>query len=180
MAQLLFSAGEDDKAWTHIDSGLDKQTPDPKLLAFAADLRFRSKDYEESAGYYRIGQQKFPFDFSWTRGLARVHLARNDVDELADVLAVIANRDSDRVPIARKLTQLMLQKKDYRAAEIWANRVLHVDVLNPNAHGELAEALEGQGRRVEAIREYQTALRLAPGNARWKRRLESLQQQKAG
>ena len=176
LAQLLSSIGEDKVAWQHIELGLKNEQPDAKLLAFAAHLKVVAKEYTEAANLYRRGQEAFPTDLSWTRGLARVMLKSRDSNGLMLALAKIADREADKTTYARKLVQLALAKSDYVAAEKWANRVLHVDIMNPIAHAQLGQALAGQNKFTEAIREYNTALKLSPDERVWKMELKKLQQ----
>ena len=174
MARLLSSIGDDEAASFHIERGLQADKPIPTLLAFAANLRLTEKNHAEAAKLYRRGQKAFPNDLNWTRGLARVMLKSRDNDGLMAALQTIAEREADKGTYARKLVQLALAKKDFVAAEKWANRVLHVDITNPIAHAQLAEALSGQNKKSGAIREYETALRLSPDERGWRVKLEEL------
>jgi len=174
MARLLSSIGDDDKAWEHIEVGLEAEKSDSKLLAFAANLKLSQKKYNEAADYYRQGETAFPYDINWTRGLARVLLKSGKNEELQRVLAKLADREADKTPFARKLTLLALDNEDYVAAEKWATRVLNVEIMNPLSHAQLAEALAGQDKLDEAIREYEMALKLSPNDKKWQSALEKL------
>ena len=176
LARILFSVGDDDEAWKQIEAGLNEEGPDRTLLALAAGLKLKAREFEDAANLYELGRQRFPHDFAWTRGLARVRLAQGDDRELAKVLAEVAERDADKTALARKLTQLALRRKDFVEAERWASRVLHIEVMNPLAHAELARAFAGQQKFDEAIREYETALKLSPGESSWEQQLAKLKE----
>ncbi len=167
LAQLMFSIGEDERGWSHVKKCVAAEHPPSKLIALAANRRLEEKDFEDAVTYFRLGLIEYPKDPQWNRGLARVYLASGDKKELIRVLSLIAEREPDKVTMARKLTQLTLAERDFVAAEKWANRVIHVDVTNPVAHAELAKALAGQGKTQAAIREYKTALKLVPTEAKW-------------
>lgn len=177
LAKLLFSIGEDDNAWEHLEMGLDRESPNALVLAAAADWKMRLGDLDEARELYQLGRAKFPADFAWTKHLARILLLQKDDSQLAPILAEIADREVDQIPIARKLVQLAVQRHDYAAAEKWANRILHINVMDPRAHAELAEALAGQDRKQEAIREFNTALKLFPGETTWQARLTELEKE---
>lgn len=174
MARLLHLIGEDEAMWRHIQAGLDRDDPNSELLAFAARLKINEKKYDEAEAFYRLGIEHFPSDYSWTKGLTRALLLKGDDVAFAELLAQIADRESDKTSYTQKLTLLALKRKDFAAAEKWANRSLHVDVMDPVTHSQLAEALASQDKVVAAIREYETALRLSPGAHDWKRRLSDL------
>ena len=190
MARIMFSVGEDERAWEHVELGLgsgtnpagnpeqqhvtQKSNPDQTLLKLAAGLKLEAREFTAARAYYERGRQAFPHDFSWIRGLARVALANDDDESLAKWLAVIAEREADKTTLARKLTQLAFAREDFKAAEYWANRVLHVDVMNPMAHADRGRALAKLGNITESTREFETALRLSPGEREWQRQLEQL------
>lgn len=177
MARLMFSIGEDEKAWKHIRTGLDEVAPHAKLLELAARLSLEAKRFEDAEKYYSLGADKFPNDFSWTKGLTRLYLATSDRQRLFESLAKVAEREADKTVMARKLTQLALINKDFAAAEYWANRMLHVDVMNPIAHAELAKAFAQQGKRELAMRELKAALKLSPEQKEWVDELARLQEE---
>ena len=174
LARLMSSVGDDAKAWSHIQQALKAKPPNAKLLAFAATLKQAAGEYDAAIKLYKSGQDAFPSDMSWTKGLARVYLKSGESTQLMTTLSQIAEREADKTPFAKKLTLLALANKDYKTAEKWANRVLHVDVMNPIAHAQLGKALARQGKRKSAIREYETALRLSPGDANWRQELDQL------
>jgi len=106
MVRLMFSVGEDATACQGIETVLNNETPDARLLALAAKLKLESGKYEDAAAYCRLGRRKFPYNFSSTKGHAHV-LIRGDLDDdqLANVLAEIADLETDQIPIARRLIQ---------------------------------------------------------------------------
>ena len=175
LVRLLQAAGEDDEARRRLDAGLDMVSPYPPLLELAAKWSLQAGQLDRAERLYRLGKARFPAEFHWTKGLARVLLAKQDEEGLAQTLPAIADRESDNILVARKLTQLALRRRDYSEAARWANRVLHVDVNDPSAHADLAEALAGQGKTAAAMRELRVALRLAPGQAAWEQRIKELE-----
>ena len=147
LAGCLVSGGDEAAAGEWIDRVLDKENPDARLLRLAAQLHSKARRFAKSADLYRLGQRHFPRELDWTKRLARVLLLQGNDADLTPVLATLADRQMDEPALTRKLTQLALRQRDYRAAERWANRTLHIDVTDPAAHAAVSEGI----RRAESI-----------------------------
>ena len=178
MAQLMFVVGEDERGWKFVRKCVATENPPAKLIALAGNRRLSEKDFKDAITYFQLGLLEYPQDPQWNRGLARVYLSSGDKKNLIRVLSLIAEREPDKITMARKLSQLTLSEKDFVAAEKWANRVIHVDVRNALAHAELAKALVGQGKTKAAIRAYKTALKLMPTETQWLIELKVLERRR--
>jgi Tfp pilus assembly protein PilF len=174
LARLRLASGETASARELLQRYLDEASPHPRVLALAAELSFRLGDHDEAERLYRLGTDRFPYELDWTRGVARVLLAKRDEHQLAHVLTQVAAFEPDNPTVASKLVQLALKRQDWQATATWANRVLQIDVMNAPAHAQLAEALAGQGDAARAIEQYQTALRLRPEQTSWQVALSRL------
>ncbi|SRR6266566_31383 len=59
-----------------------------------------------------------------------------------------------------KLAEYYLQSQSYEAAEQWASAILQVDRCDEEAHRQLIRAYAAEGRRSEALRQYQQCQRV--------------------
>lgn len=176
MADVFYQVGEDQRATEYADRSLAAESPDLDFVWSMANRALRDKQVERAKRLFQLGQKKDAQDLRWKRGLARVYLSQGNDRNLMLVLAQIADRSPDQVTMARKLAQLALRLQDAAAAEKWAKRVIHVDVQDALAHAQLAQAYELQGKNKRAIREYETAIQISPGEVKWKRALNRLRQ----
>jgi tetratricopeptide (TPR) repeat protein len=173
LARLYLSIGEARRAEAILTTCLDEENrgrepPQPNALALLAGLRLKAEDYAGAARWYCLGRQHYPHDVKWLKALAGVYLKSNDRDRLAEALAELAELDADDLTIRKKLVQLALERRDFTAAVTWANRAIHVDVMDAYLHAWLAEACVGGGQRDRAVAEYEVAIELAPGNLAWR------------
>jgi predicted Zn-dependent protease len=162
VARLVLTAGEQDRAIAMLEKCLDREAPQENVLALLARLKSDSDEPAAAEELYRLGAKKFPQDVQWLQALARLYLKSNEDKKLFDVLARLADRDADDLPMRKKLAQLALRAKNFAAAAHWATQALYIDVKDVETHRMLGEALVGEKKFPEAVAEYEAAVRLEP------------------
>lgn len=156
-ARLHLLLGETTPAVTLLTGALDPDKPQANLLSLLAGLRLKAEDYDEAARLYELGAKSDPTDPKWTKALASVYLKGEQSDKLAPVLAQLAAGDADDVTMRKKLADMAVKAKDFVAAERWAREALQIEVMDPEIHRTLAEALEANGKQDEARKEREIA-----------------------
>ena len=163
LARLKLKAGESRTVLEMLEVALDREHPQPNLLALLAGLKMKAESFEDAASLYQLGVDHFPGDPQWLQSLAQAYLkSAGDDAKLSDVLSKLAARDPDDATIRKKLAQLAIKGNDFAAAERWSREALKIDVMDAAIHRTLAEALVGQNRPAPAVDEYEFAVRLAP------------------
>lgn len=165
LARIRLIVGEDEAAQTLLEEALDRRRPQPDLVNLLAALYSRQRRYDDAAGLYALGAEKFPHDVQWKKSLARVYLTSGDEKRLAGVLAELSELDADDLVIRKKLAQLALDNQNYDQAARWARQALYVDVMDVDVHRMLAEALRGRRDFRAAADEYAVAVKLSGRDA---------------
>ena len=80
-------------------------------------------------------------------------------------MAMIADNDADDLDVRKALAEKHLAAGEAEKSEKWATECLYIDVLDPENHVLLADALSALKKFAPAIEEYQTALELKPKKA---------------
>jgi predicted Zn-dependent protease len=150
-----------------LDKALDRDAPQEDLLALLAALRLKTGDAAGAQSLYELGETKLPHSDRWLKGLVKIHLESGDDAKLAPALKRLADLEPDNTTARKKLTQLALSAKDFKAAEDYARRGIHFDVADASSHAALAAALAGQNEYAAAVEEFETALRLDESSADW-------------
>lgn len=162
-ARLHLLIGENQEALNLLEGSLDKHAPQPDLLALLAGLRLRSEDFVKAAELYDLGAKHDPSSTKWTKSLAAVYLKSGNTEKLLPVLVRLADEDPDDLNLRKKLAQLYLDAKDYPNAVKYARESLQVDVLDPEVHQLLGDALAGAGDKAGAEKEHAVAKELEAG-----------------
>ena len=162
VARLLLTAGEQDRAIDMLDKCLDRDAPQENVLALLARLKSDTDQSAAAEELYQLGSKKFPQDVQWLKALARLYLKSGEDKKLFDVLARLAERDADDLPMRKKLAQLALSAKNFDAAVHWGEQALYIDVKDVETHRMLGEALVGQKQYPAAVAEYEIAVGLEP------------------
>jgi tetratricopeptide (TPR) repeat protein len=162
VARLILTAGEQQRAIEMLDACLDRKSPQENVLALLASLKSETDQVASTEELYELGAKKFPQDVQWVQALARLYLKSGKDQKLFDVLARLADRDADDLPMRKKLAQLALRAKDFAAATHWAQQALYIDVQDVETHRMYAEALVGRKDYPAAVAEYETAVQLEP------------------
>lgn len=161
-ARLHLVVGENAEALERLEKNLDRDDPQPNLLALLAGLKLRSEDYPAAAELYELGAKHEPGGSRWTKSLAAVYLKSGENDKLRPILEKLAEADPDDLALRKKLTQLAIKRQDFAAAERWSREGLHIQVLDANLHAWRAAALSELKRPAEAAEEYAVAVELSP------------------
>ncbi len=167
MARIYLSIGDLETAKEKLRQGFDEESPHPRVLSLLAAISLKNKDFANAERLYKIGADKYPHDDNWLKSLARVYLTAGG-EELSEVLAELAMRDSDDVTMRKKLAQLALADKDFAAAAEWSIQALRIDVMDSDAHAMLAAARFGMSDYQAAVDEYEMAIRIGGEKQIWR------------
>jgi Flp pilus assembly protein TadD len=162
VARLILAAGERQRAIEMLGNCLDRSAPQENVLALLASLKTDTDQVSAAEELYELGAKKFPQDVQWLQALARLYLKSGNDQKLFDVLARLADRDADDLPMRKKLAQLALRAKDFAAAAHWSKQALYIDVQDTETHRMLAEAFVGRQEYPAAVAEYDVAVQLEP------------------
>ena len=162
VARLILTAGEQQRAIDMLEKCLDRKAPHENVLALLANLKMEADQPAAAEELYELGAKTFPQDVQWLQALARLYLKSGKDKKLFDVLARLADRDADDLPMRKKLAQLAIKSKDFASATHWAQEALYIDVQDVETHRMFAEALVGQKNFPAAITEYEAAVELEP------------------
>lgn len=161
-ARLHLVVGENTEALDRLEKNLDRDDPQPNLLALLAGLKLRSEDFSAAADLYELGAKHEPVGTRWLKSLAAAYLKSGENDKLRPILEKLAESDPDDLPLRKKLAQLAIERQDLPAAERWTREGLHIQVLDANLHAWRGAALAGLGQNAEAADEFAVAVELSP------------------
>jgi len=161
-ARLHLVVGENPEALERLEKNLDRENPQPNLLALLAGLKLRSEDFGAAAELYELGARHEPGGTRWLKSLAAVYLKSGENEKLRPILEKLAEADPDDLPLRKKLAQLAIKRQDLPAADRWTREGLHIQVLDANLHAWRGAALAGLGRNAEAADEFAVAVELSP------------------
>lgn len=162
LARLQVKAGRSEAAVEMLEGRLDEAAPHPCVLNLLAALKLKAEHYDEAARLYTLGERLDPVNLRWTKALAKVCVLSGDTGRLGDVLRRLAAADPDDLAYRKKLAQMALDRRDYRAAVDWANQGLEIDVMDAKVHRMAGDAYRGLQQYAAAIEEYQAAVELQP------------------
>jgi len=168
LARLYLSIGDTKQAIEILEESLDDDSPQENALGLLAGLKFKAGDMVQAERLYGVGAKKFPNSTNWIKSLARVYLKTGDKDKLKQTLCKLAETDYDNVVYRKKLLELSIEAEDFDAAGRWANQALHVNVMDADVHAMFAQVLSRQENHGDAVREYETAIRLTPERDEWR------------
>lgn len=168
LARLYLSIGDTKQATEILEESLDDDSPQENALGLLAGLRFKAGDSAEAERLYGVGAKHFPNSTNWLKSLARVYLKTGDKDKLTQTLGKLVGTDYDNVIYRKKLLELAIEAEDFDAASRWANQLLQINVVDAELHATFARVLSRQEKYDQAVREYETALRLAPESDEWR------------
>jgi tetratricopeptide (TPR) repeat protein len=167
MARLRAAAGEKEEAWKLLKDAVRPEAPEPKSLGLLADLARERGDLAEAERLCQIGAERFPHASAWPRGLAAAYEAARDTAQLTEALVRLCDMEESDATAREMLARLAMARGDAAAAGSWAVRTLHIDVMNAEAHGIVAETSAAGGRFERAVEEYETAIRLGGKRQAW-------------
>jgi tetratricopeptide (TPR) repeat protein len=162
LARVRLLIGEEKEALALLENCLDKAVPNDKVLTLLATMKLKAGDTAGAEKLYEIGHKAHPHDSKWLKALASLYLKNEETEKLADLLARLADKDTDQFRYRKKLAELALDKKDFAAVLKWANQANQINVMDADVHRLLATALDASGRSREAVEEYEVIVRLKP------------------
>ncbi len=161
-ARLHMVVGENEDAVKELETALDENNPQENLLSLLAGIRLKSENYAQAARLYELGARHEPGNLKWVKSLAAVYLKSGDKKKLATALAMLAENDSEDLPVRKKLAELALADRDYPTAGKWAMQALQIDVVDPEMHRIRGEAATARHDTAQAVDEYTVAVELQP------------------
>ncbi len=166
LAELDVANGATDQAIARLRAAIDA-APQPEPIAMLGSLMLGKKDAAEAARLARVGEQRFPGAANWLQLRIDAARAASQKDTLAALLERRADGDPDDLGVRMELARLADARNDAAALGHWALETIHVDVMSAEAHALLARADAARSRNAEAIEEFETAIRLQPGQRDW-------------
>ncbi|MEX0718558.1 MAG: tetratricopeptide repeat protein [Planctomycetaceae bacterium] len=164
MAQLELLAENVEGAIGHLRPALDRDQPHLEVLKMLAPLLVRADETDEAERLYVLGRETFPRDPAWLPGLAALYRFEAADDELREVLAAQAARDTDDADSRKELARMHLGAGEFEQAIDYGRQAMQIDVLDANLHATLARAYAGDENHARAAREFHVALQLKPGD----------------
>ena len=141
---------EPDKAIAILTAALDREAPQPKLLAALGRLTLAAGNTDEAAALFALGRKRFPQDRSWRKLHAAALLKQGDSPALKPLLVEIAETDADDALAAKKLAELASEAGDFAATKRWSLRALSVTPNDAALHDLLADACDALGETDRA------------------------------
>ena len=164
-ARMLVSIGDEDAALEVLKPAIDPKKPDEKVLGLLAELQLKAGNLDDAESLYKIGRKDDPYHSKWIKGLARIHLRREEQEKLLEDLEALAANDADDWEVRMNLAQRAMKVGNLEKAEKWAMQCLYINVYDASFHTLLADAQMARKRPTAAIGEYETALTLKPRKA---------------
>jgi len=168
LARLQLSIGDSQAALELLEKTVDAERPQEDHLALLAAMKLQGGDLAEAERLHQLGQKHFAASDRWLKGLARIYLAQQDGARLAPVLEKLADLEPESQSIRKKLAELALARRDFASARNWARQLIHLDVKDDDAHGQLAAAAQGLADLALAAEEYETCVSLKPERNDWR------------
>jgi tetratricopeptide (TPR) repeat protein len=167
LAQLEMLAQDIDEAEEFLQTALDAEKPDRRVLGMLARVRLLQGEAADAARLYELGRDKLgigkaylPGTDEWLKGQAAAYVKLGETDKLQSVLESIARLDGDNAVVRKKLAQMAVERDDLEAAGKWAGQALYIDVMDADIHSVLAKVYESRGDKDRADRERRFAEQL--------------------
>src|SRR5690606_28652178 len=138
-----------DDAIAQLDAVLDRDQPDPTLLATLGKLKLAAGDSEAGA-LFALGRERFPHDGEWLKLHAAAMLKAGASADVQPRLEQTADTDAADALAAKKLAELANEAGEHAATKRWALRALYVTPNDGTLHTLLADACEALGETDRA------------------------------
>lgn len=149
MARILDREKDPIRARGLLEEAAKENPDDARVLLALGRHMLTGKDPEKAAAVFEQGRKVAPLDADWLTELARVYIALDKPAELVSVLAEMAARDADDLPVRLKLARLALDSGNFAAAETFAREALHIDVTSGETRAIFLDALKAQKKTAE-------------------------------
>ena len=123
-------------------------------------IYFESSDFAKAAEMFELGRRAEPYENKWLSELVRTYAQAGDTERRISVLKDVILNDSDDIDSRKQLTRLLLDNGQAPEAERVARQALEIDVIDPEAHRGLGDALFAERKYQEAAAAYQESLEL--------------------
>jgi tetratricopeptide (TPR) repeat protein len=161
-ASIILDAGDREQAQPLLEAALLEDPSEPKILRSLGKLNFEAKDYAKAAEMFEQGRRAAPYENHWLNELVQTYSQAGDKDKLIAVLKEVALNDSDDLSTRKQLTRIFLDLGQHEEAERYARQALEIDVMDPAAHENLADALASEKKWSDAIAVYRVATEQQP------------------
>jgi tetratricopeptide (TPR) repeat protein len=130
-----------------------KENPEnARVLAALARLYGEANDADRTIATLEALRKVGPPETDLLEVLARLYAAKSNTETLTEVLAAIAARQTDNLPVRLQLAKLHRDAGRHAEAEAWAREALLIDVMSEEARGTLLTALRAQKKDAEAAK----------------------------
>ena len=149
-----------------LEAAYNKDKPHLLLVKTLMSLRLKQENFVQAAKLAEAGLKSAPHDRDFLRGRigALIELDQNDPAPLIKALTALSETDADNAAARKRLTQLHLAAKDFELAAKYAKLAMHIDVLDAEMHDLLGMSYSGLKKIDKAIREFEVAITLKPGD----------------
>src|SRR5262249_33288057 len=137
-ARLVLQSGDVETARGLLEAGLDRNTPEPKVLQELGKLSYDAGDFAKAADLFELGPKAFPNGTDWLEALARVYAQTSDKEKQIAVLKDLVPTDADDLEHRKRLARMLLDAGRPDEVERYAREALEIDVRD----GEMQEALD--------------------------------------
>jgi tetratricopeptide (TPR) repeat protein len=150
LGRLTEAAGDRDEAIKLLEGGLDKNSPEPKVLRELAKMYYNSGQFDKAAEAAEQGRRVEPYERQWLVELARVYSQTNDRARQIAVLKDLVPTDADDFDNRKRLAKMLLEADKNDEAEKYARQALEIDFRDKETQDLYEKALRGQGKKAEA------------------------------
>lgn len=162
LALLKVKKDEPEAALSLLDRALDREHPGRDLLVLIAKLQTKEGKHAEAAATLELGRKHFPRNVEILKALTAAYIKLDETDRLKEVLKTLAERDVDDVIARKKLAEFAIEAKDFAAAATYARDAIFINVMDEETHVLLGRAYVGLGEARKGVKEFETALEIAP------------------
>jgi tetratricopeptide (TPR) repeat protein len=166
-----------EEARTALQEALNTGLGDYRVLMDFGDLERTARQFDAAEGLYRRVLEFKPADSEATWKLARALEGQGRLEEAIDVLTQARALSQDDIQIAKALGDVLTERGAYDDALPLLEEVTLRDPNDAFGHYYQALALEGTGKRSEALLHANKAVELDPANTRYQQLVQSLQLQ---
>jgi tetratricopeptide (TPR) repeat protein len=148
--RLTEAAGDRDEAIKILEGGLDRNSPEPKVLRELVKMYYNSGQFDKAAESAELGRRVEPYERQWLVELARVYSQTNDRTRQIAVLKDLVPTDADDFDNRKRLAKMLLEGDKNDEAEKYARQALEIDFRDKESQDLYEKALRGQGKKEQA------------------------------
>jgi tetratricopeptide (TPR) repeat protein len=152
LARLELLAGNTDEARNLLEAGLDRDTPEPKVLRELGKMYYNASQFDRAAELFELGHKVEPYDRQWLVELSRVYAQQGQRDKHLAVLEQLVPTDADDFENRKRLARLLVETSRYDRAERYARQALEIDFRDKEVQDLYEKALRAQNKNAEAER----------------------------